>query len=1006
EQDFKQLESLMYDKFVLKLESTQVLIGTTIEETRKQLDETTNGDSKAPGKSFHVVERINMDFTIETCIVPKAADLTKFRIVGHLPMLHAQMSDAKYKSIMKLLDFAIPKFDDKKAAPEKPAGGEMQKGNRRRSALGVDAVGRPRGKSFQTSKEELVVEEEDLGEQGKKREREAKAGPPATPSSGQGKKQSQVNPAQRNFEFKFTVDKLQGSLYRVDPEGKKEDQLLVDLIAETFNFEFYQRPYDMVADVKLRSLTVEDHVEEAPAPEFKNLISSEDLYTQKQQDLLSIQFIMVNKDHPEFESKYEGIKTNLDVSVSTINLMVTRRTLLTLLDFVMVTFAPPADASQQDKTKEIASDEAEEQKQPEPQQDKIRIKAELRRIAVILNNDGIRLATLSLTSAEVSVFLAGKTMQIGGRLGNLGLVDDVNQGVSEDSALRQLVSIQGDELMDFRYEVFDPESSSYPGHDTTIFLRSGSIKVNFVTEPFRKIMEFGVKFGKMQAIYNAARQAAANQASKVQESTSKMHFDIVIKTPIVAFPRMVVTENPQRDMMTAYLGEIYANNKFVPLEEGNADSQTANKLSAGIRNVRLTSTFNYADDKSEELEMIDKVGLDFNITQIEHEPGLERPDMEIEGSMSNINLRITEAQLKFIMELSRNIPQAFALESDEEMEEEVDQDLPESLVENADRAQSNGEKKSIKSGEEAGAQHLGPELGQDGETWTKMDLIFKVGAIGLELVSGKIDEPIGDLEAASLSKFSLNETSVKLRMMSDGAMESELLVQSFTITDTRSKEKNKFRKIMSLINDDVKQQFMASVSISGGEEKHLIALLTVDSPRVIFALDYLFALLNFVNSGMAQVEPLVVEEEEENEDEQQPEDGDASSVGTQELVERQQRAQDKEQPQSAGGMSISYRVNVVDAQVVLIANPAIGNSEAIVLGTKQVLVSQQHAMTLQVEKIGMFLCRMDQFDTSKLRILDDFSIQTSLDMRSQAKDSSLMSIHVDIEPLVLRLSLR
>ncbi|KAI7403002.1 vacuolar protein sorting-associated protein 13 [Hortaea werneckii] len=510
----------------------------------------------------------------------------------------------------------------------------------------------------------------------------------------------------------------------------------------------------------------------------------------------------------------------------------------------------------------------------------------------------------------------------------------------------------------------------------------------------------------MQAIFNAARQAAANQASKVQESTSKMHFDIVIKTPIVAFPRMVVTENPQRDTMTAYLGEIYANNKFVPLEEGKADSQIANKLSAGIRNVRLTSTFNYADDKSEELEMIDKVGLDFNITQIEHRPGLERPDMEIEGSMSNINLRITEAQLKFMMELSRNIPEAFALESDEEMDEEVDQDLPETLVENAERAQSNGEKKSIKSGEEAEAQHLGPELGQDGETWTKLDLIFKVGAIGLELVSGKIDEPIGDLEAASLSKFSLNETSVKLRMMSDGAMESELLVQSFTITDTRSKEKNKFRKIMSLINDDVKQQFMASVSISGGEERHLIALLTVDSPRVIFALDYLFALLNFVNTGMAQDEPLVVEEEEENEEGQQPEDEDGSSVGTQELVQRQQRAQEKEQPQPEGGMSISYRVNVVDAQVVLIANPAIGNSEAIVLGTKQVLVSQQHAMTLQVEKIGMFLCRMDQFDTSKLRILDDFSIQTSLDMRSQAKDSSLMSIHVDIEPLVLRLSLR
>ena len=80
----------------------------------------------------------------------------------------------------------------------------------------------------------------------------------------------------------------------------------------------------MVADVKLRSFTVEDHVEESPEPEFKHLISSEDANAKEQQDLLSLHFQMVNKEHPEFESKYEGIKTNLDVALSTINLMVTR----------------------------------------------------------------------------------------------------------------------------------------------------------------------------------------------------------------------------------------------------------------------------------------------------------------------------------------------------------------------------------------------------------------------------------------------------------------------------------------------------------------------------------------------------------------------------------------------------------------------------------------------------------------------------------------------------------
>nr|POE47209.1 vacuolar protein sorting-associated protein 13 [Quercus suber] len=995
EQDFQKLESLMYDKFSLKLESTQVLIGTTVDETRKQLDE------KAPSKNFHVVERINMDFMIETCIVPKAADLTKFRIIGHLPVLHAKFSDAKYKSMMKLLDTAIPKSEksEQSVAHNEVAAVDDTKADRRKSAA-LEVQSRPRGKSFQASRDELVIDEEHGMEQ-KKHDHDVK--------TGTSTKQQDANPSQRNFEFQFTVDKLQGSLYRADPEGKKEDQLLVDLIAEAFYLQFYQRAFDMVADVRLRALSVEDHVEPSPAPEFKNLISSEDLQSKEQKDLLSVNFMMVNKDHPEFSTKYEGVKTNLDVAVSTINLMVTRKTLLTLLDFVLATFASGDQDSHKvpdPKTIEESDTPNGVQVQKKPEEDKIRIKVELRRIAVILNNDGIRLATLSLTEASVVVFIAGKTMQVSTRLGNLGLVDDINQGVAESSALRQLISIQGDELADFRYETFDTADSSYPGHDAAIYLRSGSLKVNFVTEPFRKIMEFGVKFGKMQAIFNAARQAAANQASKVQENASKMHFDIRIKTPIVAFPRMTVTENPERDLVTAELGEIWAKNEFTPLENGQGDTpQIANKLSAGIHNIRLLTTFHYPEDKREELEMIDKVNLDFNLTQVEHNPGSERPDMEIEGAMSNINLRITQAQLKFFMELSRNIPQAFVLEDDEEVEEEVKEDLPDAVVEPAEQ-QMNVKATEAKE-QTKQPSHLGPELGlerQEGKR-TKLDLVFKVGAIALELIHGVPDKPVQDLEKASLSKFSLNETSVKLRMISDGALESELLVQSFTITDTRTVEKNKFRKIMSLINTDVKQQFMASISISGGEDRNLIVLLTIDSPRVILALDYLFAVSNFLQDGLKVDEPLVVEDESE---EEKTEDGDAASDETRDAMLQTDHAQDglASNEKKEAGMSISYRVNVVDAQVVLIANPAISNSEAIVLGTKQVLVSQQHAMTLQVEKVGMFLCRMDKYETTQLRILDDFSIQTSVDMRSQSKDSALTSIHVDIEPLVLRLSLR
>lgn len=987
EEDFKRLEQLMYDKFHVKLESTQVLMGPSIEKTKKQL-ETSN-----PDRSLHIIDRINMDFAVETCIVPKAADLTKFRVRGHLPVLHASVSDAKYKSLMKLLDVAIPKFD----SDERKDIGDVTHHPSSRKTPGKgpkeqDIVERSRSKSFQFSAQHELVVDEDA-------EQESSSPKRLHDAADDSKEQSQLNIEQRNFEFKFTVDKLQGSLYRSDPEGKKPDQLLVDLVAEHFDLEFYQRSFDMVAEVSLRTLVVEDHVEQDTSPEFKNLVYSDDVHTDAKEDLFSLKFVKVNKDSPEFMSKYGGIATNIDASMSTINLMVTRKTLLTLLDFVMITFTNPG-GPQQPQEDETPDDGVDEQS-PAQEGDKIRVKAQLKRIAVILNNDGIRLATLSLNSAEVGVFLTGKAMKVGAKLGNLLLIDDINQGVPEESSLRQLVSIQGQELADFRYETFDAEAEAYPGYDSSVFLRSGSIKVNFITEPFRKIMEFAIKFGKMQAIFNAARQAAAENAQNIQQRAGRMHFDIKINTPIVAFPRMVITDSPERDVMTAYLGEIYASNEFLPLDDSK-DAQTANKLSAGINNIRLTSKFNYPDGKAEELELIDKVDLDFNITSADHKVGLKRPDTEIEGSMSNINLRITEAQLKFILELSRSIPAAFATEPEEDVEEEVHEELAGPTVKNA-RAITDGASDEDPKPEEENSVSLSPEIGPTDETWTKLDLVFKVGAVGLELISGKPEKPVGDLSTASLSKFSLNETHVKLRMVSDGSMESELLIQSFTITDTRTREKNKFRKIMSLINTDVKQQFMASVSISGGKERNLIALLTIDSPRIILSLDYLFAIQGFVNAGLAADDTLVVGDEEE--ESVVGDESEVASVSTQ-APDKPDRTEIEASKEEQSAMSISYRVNVVDAQFVLIANPSITNSEAIVLGTKQVLVSQQQVLTLQVEKVGMFLCRMDMFDSHKLRILDDFSIQTSLDMRTQNQQSSLMSINVDIEPLILRLSLR
>ena len=988
EQDFKQLEGLMYDKFLLKLDSTQVLIGPGIEATKEQLH------VKEDIKNLRIIDRINMDFVLETSIIPKATNLTQTRISGNLPVLHASISDKKYKNLMRLLDVAIPRFENDEpldGKTKKPVGSKKQEATKPQE----ESLGQRKRSRSQTQSDDLVLDD-DTDEEDEKHDKKVL----------KRKDGEDVNLRQRNFEFKFTVDKLQGSLYRSDPEDLKPDKLLVELVAEHFHLDFYLRPYDMVAEVLLKKLSVEDYIENDPIPEFKRIITSEGFDADKDKDLFNVKFVKVNNDSPEFLSTYEGIPTNLDVSISTLDLVVTRKTLLTLLDFVLITFASPGDNMSEEAIDdgELPQDrlEAKSSQGPSagavPGADKVRIKVDLKGIALILNNDGIRLATLRLNTADVGILLAGGSMRIGGRLGSLSLIDDINQGAAVDSSLRQLVTIQGDELADFKYQTFSAKDESYPGYDTEVYLRSGSIKVNFLDEPFRKIIEFLVKFGKMQAIFNAAREAAANQANQMQENAGKMHFDVLIKTPIIVFPRVTMAEKP-RDLLTAYLGEIYASNEFVPLDDSEHYT-VANKLSAGIRNIRMTSDFHYEDDQPEELEMIDKVDLDFNITYVEHQDHVKRPDLEIEGNMSPINLRIAQTQMKFLLELSQTVPNAFASDLDRS-EEEVLQELPKSTVEPAKKI-SGAEVDKDQS--QRPASHQGPELESSSETWTKLDMVFKAKTVGLELILAKDDKPVGDLEAASLSKFALNQTDIKLRMLSDGSLESELLVHSFTIKDSRAKGINKFRKIMSLINDDVKQQFMASVSISAGNDRHLIAMLTIDSPRVIVAVDYIFALQAFASTALAADDPATLEDNSSHEDNTIIDESD-STVPT--PVNREVLSTDQNSEKIDGtGMSMSFRINIVDAQIILIANPAIANSEAIVLGTKQVLFSQQNASTLQATKIGMFLCRMDKFETSRLRILDDFTIQMSMDNRSQAKQSILTSITIDIEPLVLRLSLR
>lgn len=77
-------------------------------------------EAEKPDPKLHLLERINIDLSAQNSIVPSARSIARFKVSGRLPNLHFNFSDTKYKTLMKIIDVALPRLGDeqKSTAPQ------------------------------------------------------------------------------------------------------------------------------------------------------------------------------------------------------------------------------------------------------------------------------------------------------------------------------------------------------------------------------------------------------------------------------------------------------------------------------------------------------------------------------------------------------------------------------------------------------------------------------------------------------------------------------------------------------------------------------------------------------------------------------------------------------------------------------------------------------------------------------------------------------------------------
>ena len=265
--------------------------------------------------------------------------------------------------------------------------------------------------------------------------------------------------------------------------------------------------------------------------------------------------------------------------------------------------------------------------------------------------------------------------------------------------------------------------------------------------------------------------------------------------------------------------------------------------------------------------------------------------------ISDVKLHLTQVQYGLLVKLSQAVPRVLA-------------GTPEGHEQAQAVAQTDH---CISPPHEETLVDLEPELRMvpSSRSWTALDLVVSINAVKLHLYDASAaTEP--DLKDHGIARFALNSNTLRFKMLSDGAGEAQVVLKSFTISNTRPGT-SKFREIIPAAQHD-RNQFMLLYTMSGGSHGFARAVLTVDSPQVIFAIDPVIALLEFFSNTFPANHPSPSED----------------------LFMKN----DKEDTTSQTS-AIEFRVNLHDVSVSVLANDADPESQSIKLSIKEILFSQQ-----------------------------------------------------------------
>uniref|UniRef100_A0A8C3A3N4 Vacuolar protein sorting 13 homolog C n=1 Tax=Cyclopterus lumpus TaxID=8103 RepID=A0A8C3A3N4_CYCLU len=549
-----------------------------------------------------------------------------------------------------------------------------------------------------------------------------------------------------NFEIKEVLLTLK------KPREQEESPFLVFHVAH-LGINTKVRKYDTCATTFINKITMK-----CLDGEPLCLISSS---VESGAELLKVQYFKADRSGPNFSSVYKNTEQMINVTFTSLDLMLHTEALLSAINFLSVALLSGSVASPE---REIRPKTEEKTASAKSSHDIIDLKVlmTLGAFNVLVCDQSCNMADIKIQGINGSLLMQGTQTQISARLR-----DFIVLNVDPKSIHKKAISIMGDEVFSFNMSL-TPNATEGAGYTDTsktdgkVKLNVGCIQVVYLHKFIMSLLNFTNNFQTAkEALSAATAQAAAQAASSVRDFAQKsfrLSMDIKLKAPLIIIPQ----SSSSHDALVMDLGLITVGNSFSLLPvDGCPLPAVIDNMDVELTQLKLSRTCMDPASGRPTTELLEPVNLHLNVKRNLAASWYKKMvAVEVNGDLKPMKVELSQDDLKVLLRI---------------------------LMENLGEASSVYISFCVLNRSFLTSGDLGkPFLSSDEEEEEALETLkfnFNIESLGLVLYR---NDPKQRQQNLRLGEFALHLLKASGKLLSNGSMEVTTVLSACTLDDLRT----------------------------------------------------------------------------------------------------------------------------------------------------------------------------------------------------------------------------